>query len=262
MNDKEHVYNFQRIPVGKIHVDHLYQREQVSKTVKKIINDFDYHKVNPIKCVLRDGAYFTFDGQNTAVGLRMKFGDNYLAPVLLYDDIPSWVDEAKLFEEINSKNYRKSVTVIESWISRVNRGEKKATAIKDIVNSYGLSIPGRSKKSGNGVIKALTALESAYDMLDAKLFAEEMEILSQAWGGDPDSLTTPIILGLARFVKAYYGKYNKGNLIICLGKRHPSRIIAAGRASVEGGNNKYAREILAVYNCGKTTNRLPTDKLA
>ena len=62
----KHPYNFQLVPVGQINVDHLYQRDKVSRTVKGIINNFDYHKVNPIKCVFRDGEYFTFDGQNTA----------------------------------------------------------------------------------------------------------------------------------------------------------------------------------------------------
>lgn len=258
MNEiKTHPYNFQLVPVGQINVDHLYQRDKVSRTVKGIINNFDYHKVNPIKCVFRDGEYFTFDGQNTAVGLCMKFGAKYLAPVLLYDDIPSWVDEAKLFEEINSKSFRKAVTVVEGWISRVNRGEETATGIKNIVNSHGLSIPGKVNKKGNGVIKALTALENAYNFLGDKLFDEEMDILSSAWGGNPDSLTAPILMGLARFVKTYYGDYNKKNLTNRLHNVDPKSIIIAGKSSMEGGNSKYAREILAVYNKYTTSNRLP-----
>lgn len=253
----KHPYNFQLVPVGQINVDHLYQRDKVSRTVKGIINNFDYHKVNPIKCVFRDGEYFTFDGQNTAVGLCMKFGAQYPAPVLLYDDIPSWVDEAKLFEEINSKNFRKAVTVVEGWISRVNRGEETATDIKNIVNSHGLSIPGKVNKKGNGVIKALSALENAYNFLGDKLFDEEMDILSSAWGGNPDSLVAPILMGLARFVKAYYGEYNKAALIRRLHNADPRNIVIAGKASMEGGNSKYAREILAVYNKQTTTGRLP-----
>ena len=84
-----------------------------------------------------------------------------------------------------------------------------------------------------------------------------MDILSSAWGGNPDSLTAPILMGLARFVKAYYGDYNKKNLTNRLHNVDPKSIIIAGKSSMEGGNSKYAREILAVYNKYTTSNRLP-----
>lgn len=249
MNEvKTHPYNFQLIPVGQISVDHLYQRQKESRTVKNMINEFDYHKVSPIRCVFRDNSYFAFDGQNTATGLLMKFGAKYLAPVLLYDDLPSWVDEAKLFEEINNPKYRKPVSAAQQWHSRVNRGEEVATSIKNIANRNGLTIPSAANKKGNGVIKALAALENAYYFLGEKLFDEEMSILYSAWGGNSDSLTAPILMGLARFVKVYYGEYNKKNLINRLHNVDPRNIIIAGKSSMEGGNSKYAREILAVYN--------------
>ena len=165
--------------------------------------------------------------------------------------------EAKLFEEINSKTFRKAVTVVEGWISRVNRGEKIATDIKNIVNSHGLSIPGKVNKKGNGVIRALSALEDAYNFLGGKLFDEEMDILSSAWGGNPASLVAPILMGLARFVKAYYGEYDKTALIQRLHRADPNKIVNAGKSSMEGGNSKYAREILAVYNKYTRTNTLP-----
>lgn len=256
----KHPYNFQLVPVRQICVDELYQRDRHNEIITEIVNNFDYHKVNPIKCVFREGLYFAFDGQHTTLGLIMKFGEDYLAPVMIYDDITSWEDEAKLFEEINSTKFRKAVSVAESWKSRVNRGEEHATDMKTILNQHGLFIPTKTKKSGNGVVSALTALENTYNDLGAKLFEESLDIISSAWGGDKDSLSAPILRGMAKFVKTYYGEYNKANLIRRLHNSGAQKIIFAGKASNETGVNKYAREILAVYNKQTTTGRL-TDKL-
>lgn len=256
----KHPYNFQLVPVGQICVDELYQRDRHNDIIKEIVNNFDYHLVNCIKCVFRDGTYFAFDGQHTALGLIMKFGEKYPAPVLIYDDIGSWTDEAKLFESINSKKFRKVVSVAEQWKSRVNRGEEHATDMKTILNQHGLFIPSKMKRGGNGVVTALTALESTYNELGAKLFEESIDIIASAWGGDKDSLSAPILRGMAKFVKTYYGEYNKASLIRRLHNFGAQKIIFAGKASNETGVNKYAREILAVYNKQTTTGRL-TDKL-
>lgn len=128
----KHPYQFVKIPVGRINVNHLYQRGEVPSTIKEIIGNFDYHKVNPIKCVFRDGNYWTFDGQNTAIGLTMLFGAKYEAPVMLYNDVLSAEEEAKLFEEINQKKYRKAITVADDIKSRIFRGEDVATSIRNI----------------------------------------------------------------------------------------------------------------------------------
>ena len=104
------------------------------------------------------------------------------------------------------------------------------------------------------------ALEKVYDDMDKTMFDQLMFILTSTWHGDQKSLTAPIINGLARFVKTYYGEYNRANLIHRLSKTDPTIIVRAGKASAAQGHTKYAREILNVYNKGTTSGRLP-DKL-
>lgn len=55
----------------------------------------------------------------------------------------------------------------------------------------------------------------------------------------------------------YDGKFNEQNLIRRLSKHAPIEIIRNGRTSLCKGDTKWAWEILAVYNSGTSTNRLP-----
>ena len=256
---KSHPYKFTQIPVGRINVNHNYQRDEVPTVIKEIISNFDYHKVNPIKCAYRDGNYYAFDGQNTAIGLTMLFGGKYMAPAMIYNDLATVDDEAKLFEEINAKKYRKAITVADEWKSRLFREDAAPTAILKILRSNGLELAHEANKGKSGVIPAslFKTMESLYQSYGETIFTETMSIFAGAWKHDKDAYRKPIIMGLAKFVDAYRGEYIKRGLCERLNKRGAEKIYTAGLVSTERGYKKYAREILAVYNLGTSVNRLP-----
>lgn len=254
-----HPYKLISLPVGRINVNHSYQRDQVPATVKEIVNNFDYHKVNPIKCAYRDGNYFAFDGQNTAVGLTMLFGGKYMAPVMIYNDLASADDEAKLFEEINAKKYRKAITVADEWKSRIFREDEMPTAILKIVRASGLDLASENNKGKSGIIPAslFKTIENLYLSYGETVFAETMSVFGAAWRLDKDAYRKPVISGLAKFISAYHGEYIKKDLIDRLFRHGAKDIYKAGLLQSERGYKKYAREILAVYNKGTSVNRLP-----
>ncbi len=64
-------------------------------------------------------------------------------------------------------------------------------------------------------------------------------------------------LDLQPYEKKMDGKFNEQNLIRRLSKHAPIEIIRNGRASLCKGDAKWAREILAIYNNGTSTSRLP-----
>ena len=257
-----HPYKMILYPVGRINVDHGYQRGEVQETIREIVNNFDYHKVTPIKCSSRNGEYFTFDGQNTCIGLTMKFGSRYLAPVMVYTDIGSSEDEAKLFEEINAKKYRKAITIADEWKSRIYRQEACPTTIRNIVRNCGLELANETNKGKSGVIPAslFKTLEKLYLSYGETIFTDAMSVFSKAWKYDKGAFRVPIVSGLFLFVSAYHGEYIKKDLVDRLSRKGASDIYKAGQSQMERGYKKYAREILSIYNWGTSVNRL-MDKL-
>lgn len=255
-----HPYKFQLIPAMQIKVNTLYQRMLNMNRVKKLVRCFDWHLVNPVKVVWHKGEWVAVDGQHTLFMLRVKFGDNYLVPCMVYEDVESWFEQATIFLGMNNKELRKVLSVRDAWKARLFSNESKATEIAKMCERYELKIPIANGESGKGWVSAVSALERAFDDMDKTQFDQFLYILTCAWKGEKTSLTAPIINGLSRFVKVYYGEYNRANLIHRLAKTDPSLIVRAGKASAATGQNKYAREILNVYNKGTTTGRLP-DKL-
>lgn len=262
MATANHPYEFKLIKAKEINTDPLYQRDEKKAMVKEIIRNFDYHKVNPVKVVLRsDRQYYAFDGQQTTIGLRSKFGENYLVPCMVYYDVPTWADEAELFEGANVKKAKCPVGTKDLWKSRLNRGEVQATKIQRISERYGLIVRAQTSGEARGQIKALNALDKIFVDYGETLFEEVISIVSAAWNGDPVSLAAPILYGMAIFVKAYSGEYNRGRLIKKLNSTPPQLIISAGKASTSKGNAKYAREIAAIYNKSIKKNGLDESKI-
>lgn len=259
----QHPYEFKLVQAKRITVNRLYQRDEKKPQVWQIINHFDYHLVNPVKVVFRDGHYFAFDGQQTTTALRAKFGDDYLVPCLVYYDVPSWVDEAVLFEGTNGKNARKAVSIGDLWKSRLARGEEAATDIKAILERYGMELvlTGKTNNGVAGRVQALHAVDSIYRKYGSAVFDETMHILALVWHGEVYSISAPMVYGMGLFVKTYYGEYERNRLVSKLSKTYASTIITAGKASSAPGHTKYAREILNIYNSyASPKSRLP-DKL-
>lgn len=262
MATTNHPYEFKLIKAKEINTDPLYQRDEKKSMVKEIIRNFDYHKVNPVKVVLRaDRQYYAFDGQQTTIGLRSKFGENYLVPCMVYYDVPTWADEAELFEGANVKKAKCPVGIKDLWKSRLNRGEEQAVKIQRIVERYGLIVRASNSGDTRGQIRALNALDKIISTYGEKIFEEVISVISSAWNGDPVSLSAPMLYGMAIFVKTYSGEYNRGRLINKLNGTLPQLIISAGKGSASKSNTKYAREIVAIYNKNIRKGELEESKL-
>ena len=259
-NVASHPYRFQLIPAGKIKINYLYQRPLDKSRVKRLVQKFDWHLVNPVKVIWRDGEWYAVDGQHTTAMLYAKFGADYMVPCLVYEDIANWTEEAKVFIKGNDRLLRKVLGLRDEWKALLASNDERAANIKRICANYNLKIPTEKGETGNGWIGAVAALEKVYDNMSAEKFNEYLYIITAAWGGKRESLLAPILSGMGKFVDVYYGEYNRANLIKRLKRTEPTLIIRAGKASAASGHTKYAREILNVYNKGTTVGRLP-DKL-
>jgi hypothetical protein len=254
----QHPYSFESIPARLITVNRNYQRDAKSAEINKIVSEFDYHLVNPVKVVKRDGFYYAWDGQQTAAALFTKFGKEYLVPCLVYYDIDTSKEEARLLVGCNTNGGAgKKLTALEIWKALIWQDDETALKIKKILDENGFKVSAGGSRVSKYTISAINAVQSAYKTLTEKQFLQMLRIVKESWNGDPDSLSATIIKAMTRFVKTYDGKFNEQNLIRRLSKRSPLEIIRNGRTSLCKGDAKWAREILAIYNNGTTTNRLP-----
>lgn len=256
---ERHPYEFKLVKAGEICINPLYQRKAQTALINDIVNNFDYHQVNPVKVVFRDGQYWAFDGQQTTAGLYTKFGEEYLVPCMVYYDIPTWIDEAKLFEQINLKTARKAVNIAELWKSRQNRNDEKTMDINAILEENGL----RSGSHGKGAVRCLETLDKIWDKYGRDIFAETIQNLASAFDGDPDSLLAPMLMGMAIFVNQYrVDGYDRKKLVSSLHRVGARMILKDGMGRIESGRKKYADAIRAVYNasCRGNNNRLPPIK--
>ena len=267
METPNHPYEFKLIKAKEITYNKLYQRNLDKAMIKRIFTNFDYHEVNPAKVVYHDGLYFAFDGQHTVVALHEKFGDNYLVPCLVYYDVPTWVEEAILFEKINAKKERRAVSTVDLWKSKNNRGEEKVTSIRRIVEKNGFTIAETSRGNIVGQINALDALGAIFVLLGEELFDETLQIIHKAWHGNPTSLQSPILRGMATFVKLYHDSYKVDRLSAVLSQKDPAKIKSEAQELKSQSirtRNDIAFRIASIYNSQKylsEQNRLDISKV-
>lgn len=252
-----HSYELQLIPARMFTVNRNYQRNAKRKEITDIINNFDYHLVNPVKAVKRDDAYYVWDGQQTFIALYTKFGPEYMVPTFVYTDIADSKTEARLLVDGNTNTGAGTkLTPNEVWDAILWADDPTALRINEIANAHGFNL-GSGKKRKEQSIQAVDAVQKMYKILTEKQFEALFRIIRGALDGDPDSVTKPIIRGMAKFIKVYDGKFDEKNLIRRLSKKSPKEIIRNGRASFSKGDTKWAREIFEIYNNGTSTNRLP-----
>lgn len=218
---ENHPYEQKMIRAGEIHVNRIYQRNIRNALIRKIVSEFDYHLVNPVKVTYHNGEYYAWDGQHTATALKTKFGEDYLVPCMVYYDVPNWVNEAELFEKANHKQFRKAVSEGETWKSRLARGETSATNMKRIVESCGLRIDTGVHGSRDRAIRALAALDDLYKYGE-DVFEEIITNIAEAFDGSTESLQAPFLRGMGIFVQTYRGEYDRRALVQRL-RKHTDR---------------------------------------
>lgn len=247
----QHKYEFKLIRAKEIYFNRLYQRELDNSLITQIFNNFDYHEVNPVKVSYREGSYYAFDGQHTVTALQRKFGDNYLVPCMVYYDIDVWTEEAILFEKINSKKERRPVKTYDLWKSKNNRGDEMVTTIRKIVERHGFILGNMEGNGRSCKIQALEALETVFKEYGENRLEEVLEIIQKAWHGNPKSVKSTMIRGMAYFIWTYENGYKRNWLIEELCKNDPDAVIEGARKLKDQKiktKNDIAFKIAQIYN--------------
>lgn len=140
----------------------------------------------------------SFNGQHTVETVALVSGSRD-TPVwcMIYDEL-EYQDEADIFA--NQMKYVKALRPYEIFIANIEAGNDKQLVIRDLVESYSLSV---GEVRNYNVICAVSALERIFDKYGYHVLDRTLRLCVSAWEGDTLSLSGNSLSGIARLIHAF-----------------------------------------------------------
>lgn len=245
---------YELIPIKQLVSNQDYQRGLSWPHIRKTAEHFDLYQINPVKVSRRDGVNFVFNGQHTIEVVALVSGSRE-TPVwcMIYDDMGYRV-EADVFA--NQQKCVKPLTPYEIFFANIEADNEVQTAIKALVESYGLVI-GKTKASGS--ICAVSSLEQIYKKYGFHVLDRTIRLVVGTWEGEANSLCSGILKGIAKMIVAF-GDELKDDVFKEKVGECSSREIRRLARERQGGSVGYAEAMLFAYNA-KTRKGLSQAKL-
>ena len=232
-----------------------YQRNLNEDRVRKIAANFDERIANEPKVSSRDGRYYVFDGQHTVAARKFLNGGKDL-PIrckVFYGLTEK--DEALLFAQQTGESA--SLTAGARFRALVYGEDKDALAFLKATESVGLCVDYKQTRGAYRLACIATAF-GLYKRVGGQLYREAMQIIVDAWKGDPDSLRAETVRGVVEFVDLYYGEYNRKRLVTRLRNVDPVVIFREGRTMTSlPGYKRYLYQVYRIYNGSSAKTGLP-----
>lgn len=251
---------YKKLNTKELCLDKAYQRELDKKRVDRIVRKYDPCLVNAIKVSARDGKYFIFDGQHTAVAEKAikNGGKDTVVECKVFHGLTR-LDEMELFVAQNGESA--AVNINAKFKALYNFGDKDVIGMVKGAECAGVRVDFSKAQAINKCI-ALSTLMKCYLKLDREQYIDMLSTIKMAWGGVPESFCREILLGMKKFYEVYYGEFKSRELAKSLSKISPVQIPREGKAigAATLTETVYARIILHTYNGGRSKNRLD-DKL-
>jgi hypothetical protein len=246
--------HYELIPIKNLVSNQEYQRNLSVKHVQKAAAHFDLYQINPVKVSRRDGINYVFNGQHTIEIIALVSGSRE-TPVwcMIYDDLV-YAHEADIFA--NQQKYVKPLLPYEIFMANVEAGNDKQLIIKDLVESYDLTI---TSTASPGSICAVSTLENIYDKYGYHVLDHVLRLIIGTWEGESKSLSANMLNGVARILNAYGDAVKDNTFKAKLGQISIKELTRTARDR-QRGSLGYAEAILIYYN-KKSRNGLPWDKL-
>ncbi len=234
--------HFDLIPIKNLVSNQEYQRNISMKHVRKTANNFDLYQINPVKVSRRDGVNYVFNGQHTVEIIATVSGSRD-TPVwcMIYDDL-EYSHEAEIFA--NQMKYVKGLLPYEIFQANIEAGSDEQLIIRDLVESYGLTISSSRKP---GTICAVSSLEKVYENHGFNVLDRTLRLIIGTWEGEDLSLSSNMIYGVSKLVVAYGNKLKDDVFKEKLSKI-PCKELIRNAKERKSGSLGYAEAILIYYN--------------
>lgn len=238
---------FEQIPIKNLVSNQEYQRHLSMNHVKKAAANFDLYQINPVKVSRRNGTNYVFNGQHTIEIVALVSGSRE-TPVwcMIYDDL-EYEHEADIFA--NQMKYVKPLLPYETFIANIEAGSDKHLIIKDLVESYDLTVtPG----SAPGGICAISTVERIYDKYGYHILDQTLRMIVGTWEGEAYSLSANMLSGVARIIFAYGDSLKEDIFKEKLSRISPREISRTARER-KAGSLGYAETLIINYNKNRKT---------
>lgn len=223
-----------------------YQRDVNENRVAKIIANFNETVANEPKVSFRDGKYYVFDGQHTIAARIAMNGFEHL-PILckVYRGL-SEQDEAFLFATQNG--VCSAPTPGEKMRAWIFGGSTEALDFKQVTESTGVVLELTDTSCKNHLVCLNTAF-AMYKKLGSKMYSDALNIIINAWDGEPESLKLEIIIAVCLFIRLYHNEYDMDRLIWKLRAENPKLIRQAIISDFDlAGTKRHINQIFKIYN--------------
>lgn len=234
--------HFEQIPIKNLVSNQEYQRNLSQTHIQRAAENFDLYQINPVKVSRRDGINYVFNGQHTIEIVALVSGSRE-TPVwcMIYDDL-SYKEEADIFA--NQMKYVKPLSPFEVFIGNIEAGNDKQLIIRDLVESYGLTIANRQAP---GVIKAIGTLESIYTNYGYQVLNQVLRLCIATWEGDQNSLSALVMSATAKMIVTYQDELDEEVFKERLGDLSIKQLIRMGKER-RGGTMGVSEVMVITYN--------------
>lgn len=243
------------VPIPKMRVSPLAQRDLNEARVNKISADFDLERLGNPTVSDRAGHFWIIDGQHRIEGLRrMGWGDQQIQ-CWCYQGLTEQ-DEAEAFLKFNDVL---QVSAFSKYRVGIAAGRAVECDVDRVVRAQNLSV---SRDKFEGGISAVGTLLRVYRRSGPTVLGRALRIIRDAYGSP--GLEAIVIDGIGMLCARYNGALKDELAVIRLSKAHAGVNGLLGRAEklrLTTGNAKgqcVAAAAVQIINAGRGGEKLPS----
>lgn len=243
------------IPLSKIAVSDLAQREIKQSRVDHLVAHFDHEQLGTPVVNERGGKFYIIDGQHRAAAAREVYGNDHQIQCWTYVGLTE-AEEAEKFLQINDVL---AVSAMDKYEIGVEAGREIETDIDRIVRSCGLVV---TKQKVEGGIGAVGTLRRVYVRGGAHVLGRTLRIIDSAYGSA--GLDAAVIDGIGLLCGRYNGELKDELAVLKLRNMRGGVNGLMGKAAVikdrtrQPYNQCVAAAAVEVINSGKGGAKLPS----
>ena len=233
--------SFEQIPIKNLVSNQEYQRNLSAHHIRRTAADFDLYQINPVKVSRRGGINYVFNGQHTIEIVALISGSRD-TPVwcMIYDEL-EYTEEADIFA--NQQKYNRPLSAFEIFKANVESGSDDELLIKELVESYEMTISGVKK---TGAICAVSTLCLIFRSYGYQVLDRTLRLCIGAWEGDINSFTANILKGIAQLATTFGDELRDDLFIEKVGALSLRDLVRT--AGERKGKFAFAETMLMAYN--------------
>jgi hypothetical protein len=180
------------------------QREFRKAWGDRLALELDLNKIGHPIVNIRDGIYWTLDGQHRIYALRANGFENDPLECEVYEGLTDQ-EAAEIFL---GRNTRKAIPLHDNFRVSCTAERQRELDIRRTVEANGQKV----SRDGSG-ISAIGALGAVYDLSGDVVLGQVVRTLNQGFSGDTQAFDAAIIRGMGGVFNRFNGKTNEKELV-------------------------------------------------